>query len=953
LPLYQHMADSGEVARLLWREWVGEAIRHQVVEHAGEEAAEPLVVWLAAAHDLGKAAPGFQFKNYRADRQVRALADRVYEGGLSMPQGGLVADPPYHALMSQALLYDWLQKKHGWDDKTALTYAIVLGGHHGVPPDHGQMDDLRRTGRTHDKLGHDDWARVQDELTDFAAGLSGASSHLSRLADRPLPVTLQMALTGLVIMADWIASNDQLCPLFPTGTDLSASRRASAAWHSLRLPEAWHPAGESLGPATLFQRRFPDMPSGASLRPAQRMVVDAAAELAQPGLIILEAPMGSGKTEAALLAAEVIADRFGQGGVAFLLPTMATSNAMFSRVHKWLNQVSDARGPQAQSVRLAHGKAALNAEYSQLRPWSSSSMGEQELTSGASEVAIAHTWLTGRKRALLSSFVVGTVDQLLMAALKAKHVALRHLGLAGKVVIVDEVHAYDAYMSVYLDRVLCWLGAYQVPVILLSATLPPSRREAMVRAYGRATGKPPAVPSAPRTEVGAPAYPLVTVAAGPDIGYKTCQDDVRHLSVTMEEFPDDDVALVERLQAVMAQGGCVGIIRNTVGRAQATFRLLRDRLDGEVTLDHARFIACDRMAKDAELLQRLGKDAVERPQRLVVVGTQVLEQSLDIDFDFLVSDVAPIDLLLQRIGRLHRHAKWDAVRPAALRQPRCLVTAAGDWTGEPPVLGEGTAHIYQPALVWRTVAALRQVAEQHDGECLVDLPADIAPLVEAVYEDRVVTPVGWQGSFVAAMNAMNAAHVKKEARAEVFLLPLPPRAGRSVTGLLRADLKDADDDNQRGQAAVRDTEDSVEVFVVQRTADGRMRLLPWVAAAASSTEQQELSVPTSRLADMRMADLGRELATDLEPDRGTARLAATCTVALPREMNWRADSVIRALEGSGGFPGWQQSPWLRGQLPLILDNKFTAVVETPAKQFHLHYDRNLGLQLLPKEEIHD
>jgi len=953
LPLYQHMADSAEVARLLWREWVGGAIQRLVIDHVGnEDVAEALVVWMAAAHDLGKATPGFQFGHYGVNSQIRCLADRVHESGLPVPRGVTADRPPYHALMSQALLYDWLKRAHAWNGLAALTYAIVPGGHHGIPPEYGQMDSLLGPHRSSDNLGLTDWVKVQDELANYAANISGVRPFLPELSQRSLPPTLQMVLTGLVIVADWIASNGDLCPLFPTLRDTSARQRADDAWKSLRLPSAWHPGVETAVTDAHFQSRFPGMAPKSSLRPAQRMVADAARSISRPGLFILEAPMGSGKTEAALLAAEVIAARFGQGGVAFLLPTMATSNAMFSRIHAWINQVPDTRGHQAQSVQLAHGKAALNPEYANLKPWKSWSMGEYDLSGSAAEVAIAHGWLTGHKRSLLSSFVVGTVDQLLMAGLKAKHVVLRHLGLAGKVVIIDEVHAYDAYMSVYLDRVLSWLGAYHVPVILLSATLPPSRREDMIRAYSGAGRKPSPVPAAPRTSAGEPAYPMLAVVDGPDVRYATCQEDGRTLTVALEEMPDDDETLVQRLREVMVDGGCVGVIRNTVRRAQATYSLLRDQLDAEVVLNHARFIACDRMAKDAELVQRLGRDAEERPKRLVVVGTQVLEQSLDIDFDLMVSDIAPVDLLLQRIGRLHRHPKWDSVRPDAMRQARCLLTAVNDWAATPPVLDRGTEYVYQPALVWRTIAALREEAIRRGGQCVVELPADIAPLVEGVYEGRIIMPPAWNDALAAAITSMNQERDSKKNRAEIFLLPSPPRPGHSVTGLLRADLKDADDDNQRGQAAVRDTEDSIEVLIVQRAVDGRLQLLPWVADLRSS-QQQKLSAHVSTLTGMEKPDVSRELATDLEPDPEAARLAATCTVALPRAMNWQADSVIRALELAGGYSGWQQSPWLRGQLPLVVDDQLTAVVRTPGNQFRLRYDQNLGLLLLPKEEMHE
>ena len=253
-----------------------------------------------------------------------------------------------------------------------------------------------------------------------------------------------------------------------------------------------------------------------------------------PGLLIIEAPMGNGKTEASLLCAEVMAAKSGAGGVAYLLPTMATSNAMFSRVEEWLKTVPDSKGGSMESMQLLHSKAALNPDYSKLRSWGSTWMGD-EAKANVEEGVVAHQWFAGKKRGLLSSFVVGTVDQLLMAALKVKHVQLRHLGLAGKVVVVDEVHAYDAYMNTYLDRILTWLGAYGVPTILLSATLPANRRDELIHAYrgrdrksARNNSRRKDIPQAPCEESGCPAYPLITTttyAGVLDQGmYRTCED---------------------------------------------------------------------------------------------------------------------------------------------------------------------------------------------------------------------------------------------------------------------------------------------------------------------------------------------------------------------------------------------------------------------------------------------
>ena len=247
---------------------------------------------------------------------------------------------------------------------------------------------------------------------------------------------------------------------------------------------------------SLFRNRFRLTPEQQPY-PVQAAAVQIALGMADPGLMIIEAPMGEGKTEAALAAAEILAATTGAGGCFLALPTRATSDAAFPRMLNWLERVPDAdRERGALAVGLAHGKARFHTDFQDLMKVGRSVGIELDGEPQTRELA-AHRWLSGRKKALLSSFVVGTIDQLLFAALKSRHLALRHLGLAGKVVIIDEAHAYDVYMSQYLDRALEWLAAYRVPTIVLSATLPGRRRKEMLRrtsgAPARTSGQTPAV----------------------------------------------------------------------------------------------------------------------------------------------------------------------------------------------------------------------------------------------------------------------------------------------------------------------------------------------------------------------------------------------------------------------------------------------------------------------------
>lgn len=525
-------------------------------------------------------------------------------------------------------------------------------------------------------------------------------------------------------------------------------------------------------------------------------------EAESPGIIILEAQMGVGKTEAALLGAELLSCGMNgqprRGGIFFGLPTQATANGIFPRVRRWADTLTEA---SRATIRLAHGGAEMNEEYMALREHAT-----VEEDAADDSGLVVHEWLQGRKQALLSNFVIGTVDQILMSALRLKHVMLRHLGVCGKVVIVDEVHAYDAYMSQYLDMALTWLGAFHVPVILLSATLPPQRRCELIAAYLGVR----------RLKEDAPwqhslAYPQLTWTDGTRVCQRKIEDSAAPRQVLIEraDFEADDWrALAAYLSGKLAQGGCAGVIVNTVRRAQAIAAALEASLQQtNVLLLHAQFVMPDRIEHENELLRRIGKQSgpVER-NRLVVVGTQVMEQSLDIDVDFLVTDLCPMDLLLQRIGRLHRHAAHDAMRPQPLRQARCLVLGAGE------TLEQGGCHVYGEYLLMRTRGFL---------PASVTLPADIPRLVRQVYDESVPLPREPEGYAKARDDQARKDRQQPGPGPDGFRLNKPEECPdfpemETLTGLMDCDYR-GDDQHAAGGGSRRRPIHRHTAFAAERT----------------------------------------------------------------------------------------------------------------------------------------
>ncbi|MEV6601061.1 CRISPR-associated endonuclease Cas3'' [Actinoplanes sp. NPDC051346] len=997
LPLWRHLADSADVAGLLWDRWLPRTVRDRVSsELPAAEDGRRLVCWLAGVHDIGKATPAFA-------SQVPLLARRMQDHGFAF-DSRVDADRRLapHATAGFLILSDWLGSRCGRAPADARALAVVVGGHHGLPPTDSDLKELMD--RPYLVEFQDPWLRVRDELLDWIAARAGVDERLPHWDGVALSQPVQALLTGVVIVADWIASNEDYFPYSMVLPDGAA--RLAAGWEGLDLPAPWRAVPPPEGAHDLYAARFA-LPEGARPRPVQETVVEAARRMPAPGLLVVEAPMGEGKTEAALAAVEILAERTGAGGCFVALPTRATSDAMFSRVLEWLRRLPDAdtaRG--AHGVALAHGKARLNTEFTAL--YEAPLPSQVGVDDGGAEVA-AHRWLAGRKRTMLSGFVIGTIDQLLFTALRQRHLVLRHLGLAGKVVVIDEAHAYDVYMSQYLDRALEWLGAYGVAVVVLSATLPARRRAEMMRAYddgrwahqtgahqtgvrragvrragvrraGVRRGRSRERASRYRALGEDLRYPLVSftgdrVGSGrgdPLSGGSTGDDDgggddgggddgggddgggddggrgcggggvgggeptalgcaasSRASVVDVEHHDDDPTALAATLRAALADGGCAVVIRNTVSRVQQTAAVLRREFGSEIAVSvaHSRFIGPDRAAKDRWLLRTFGspehvrRSGGTRPFRHVVVASQVAEQSLDIDFDLLVTDLAPVDLLLQRIGRLHRHRRPP--RPAAVARPRCLITGA-DWTTEPPTPVRGSARVYDLSSLLRSAAVLWPylMGLGHLGGGPVRLPDDISPLVQAAYGGDPVGPASWQPDLRAAADLCAAEDAQRRLRADTYRLGRVGAAGTDLVAWLAGDIGDAENGTSdgRGRAHVRDDgPDTLEVLVLSRTDEG-LSVVPWLDECG-----------------------GRLVPTDAAPPPALARAVASCTLALPAAMVSGSGMarVIDELRGRTFVKAWQRDPWLGGELILDLDADGHAEVAG----FDVHYDSDDGLRV--------
>jgi CRISPR-associated endonuclease/helicase Cas3 len=890
--LVQHLLDTAAVGELIWDRYLAPAVRSRV-DACCDGLGRALFSLVCGLHDVGKASPAFQAKDAELGARVRRVG---LDWTMTVQQ-----QRSWHHTLAGAVVVRRVLRAAGWGPAAVNWVWPLVAGHHGVVPN---AHKLRPAGR--DRVqGVGAWVSAQDEIVGLVGAALGVD--LLRLEPRLVPRRAeQLALLGAVIMADWVASDEKHFQGVGDVAEVSmaeARRRAERAWARLGLRGGWDPSRLPVT-ADPVKERF-----GVATRPGQAALVELAEGMSGPGLLILEAPMGEGKTEAALAAVEVLARRFGADGVFVGMPTQATSDPMFGRVRRW----ADALQPGL-PVGLLHGKRRFNKEWHELL------RGEHVRFDGIDEYGCADEfgsssapanslapaeWFLGRKRGLLMPLVVGTVDQLLHAATRTRHVMLRHAGLAGRVVVLDEVHAYDVYMAQFLAEALRWLADAGVPVILLSATLPPTMRTDLVRAYMQGALLQRDVEITLPAVDGYPAALAVTASAT----QVRCAAPWRAPASVCVDLLDEQQGRVraqvaEVLAEALADGGCALVVHNTVRRAQQTYLAVRELFGDDAVLLHARLAMGERVDRAERVLRQLGppgRAGDDRPRRLVVIATQLAEQSFDVDVDLLITDLAPIDLLLQRVGRLHRHERSGS-RPAPVASPRVVVTGLARGDDGPPWLPPGSRSIYGDHLLLRTAA---MVMEAQVGNWAI--PHDVPGLVARVYGNEPVTPATWSDAVQAAYLGWQESQATRAARAAPFLLAGEDTIGReTLAGLHDRSTHELPDDDAVA-AVVRDGDPSVEVVLVRH--DGR---------SYQTLDGRPMGVHGEAVSDE--AVLERVL-------RSSIRLPAQ------PDLTAAAERDLRPLTG------WACDPWLSETRALPLDGSMSAVLDG----HRLRYDQDLGL----------
>jgi CRISPR-associated endonuclease/helicase Cas3 len=728
-----HCLDVAAVGHLLLME--NAALRHKLSALSGlDETICCLgLKFFLTLHDMGKFSESFQ--NLRNDL-LKKLQNKITTKNYSVRHDSLGNllwyDHLWDTLTSdEAVPLSGIRHELGsWEDIFRIIIQAFCG-HHGKPPDLSGPNAMRLLLTRY--FGKDDlWAAdafTRDILILFS--LTNENNTLSLPFDFEERMQKASWLTaGFVVLCDWIGSNSEWFTFHENPMALADY------WENHALPQA-RQAISAAGIGKLkqvhgdmaFAQLFPTIARPTPLQ----LHVSTCRLHADPQLFIIEDVTGSGKTEAALLLAGrlMVAER--GNGLFVALPTMATSNAMYERMIRVYHRLYAQN--EAPSLVLAHAARHLSASF-----MASVAGAGRYAVNEETATAQCTAWLAdNRKKALLADVGVGTIDQALLAVLPARFQSLRLFGLSGHILIVDEVHAYDPYMNKLLQNLLTFHAALGGSAILLSATLPRHIRDSLVVAFARGCDDV-TMPSLKNDD-----YPMVT-AYGSEMGLEEtgiAATPQRRCRVAVRLVSDQDE--VEHLIVEgVRQGKCVCWIRNTVHDAlEGHMRLTKHIADDKLMLFHARFAMGDRLEIENRVTTAFGRESGSRERNgMVLVATQVVEQSLDLDFDLMVSDLAPMDLLIQRAGRFHRHLRDENGNPITQgpdrRDPSFMVIhgpvpekeAGDDWYKS---VFPKAAFVYPShGCLWLTARLLTDKGE-------LRMPDDARELIEVAFSEHADT----------------------------------------------------------------------------------------------------------------------------------------------------------------------------------------------------------------------
>lgn len=679
-----------------------------------EEAAMDLMASLAVLHDIGKFAPCFQKK--APDCWPRELGDI---GDFELLGKG-------HPTDGWMMWQRGIRLPHSHETLSTATFEpLVLAalGHHGRPilVDNVQTFDTRLIQQS-----------IESCLAELLPLVCGGS-RLSAVGQRKESQLASWWANGMLTLADWIGSGSEFLYERPM-------LQAADYWELAKQRAAVAVARAGVAQASSAPRRsFQVLTKKSHATPMQQWA-DNTELPSGPLLFILEDVTGSGKTEAAQVIVHRLMASGRASGAYWAMPTQATANAMYARQRDAIASLFDESAKP--SLVLAHAQSRLHPAFRhEVLSGTAVNADPEEIASDDEDAptatAMCSAWLADNRRAsLLADIGAGTIDQAILGILPSSFNTLRLASLADKVLVVDEAHAYDAYVAEELFQLLRLQAANGGYAIVLSATLREADRRKFAREW-RAGLLSTQGTMPPQTS--SSSFPLATVVSGAVEAvteHVVAPADYSRHSLGLVAIHDVDAACLH-VKAACQGGAAVAWIRNTVTSCMEAAALLRN-MGLDVVVLHSRFAQGDRQAIEVQLTKDfgVGSTSASRSGR-VVVATQVIEQSLDLDFDVMISDLAPIDLLLQRAGRLWRHRHRDGDRGHSTRTLQVLMPdpAEAVHAGWPEPLLKGTPYVYpHSGVLWNTAQMVTQTSE-------IRIPEDSRTLIERAYRDIGVPDV--------------------------------------------------------------------------------------------------------------------------------------------------------------------------------------------------------------------
>lgn len=610
--LIDHMLETGIVAGCLMN-GIFRPLVNRLVELAGinESVLKQQIIFICAMHDIGKAHPVFQGRDNETNEILRG-----YELNQETVSTMFRHEEYAEKMIKQTDLFGL-----DADTRSKLMIRQIISLHHQKEKEREEKDFVEIKSKISER-----WGNIQKYIYNYIKEIFPCEKIEfpdAVFKNQKTKFAVENGILGILITSDWIASNNEamdnktIKDFSDVGQYLDWKQKVVTAF---------------LFGENLTRSAFPDARSFDSLfhfgngRPVQRDVVDIV-QKNNIKLMLIESGCGSGKTEAALYAASVLGNKNELSGIYMGLPTGTSAEAIQGRVDDFLSEL------HMRKTKLYTSKSMLLRENNTEPSWTDVS-----------------------RQRLLAPSAVGTVDQVMTAARLVRFESVRMAGLSSKVLIIDEIHAYDAYMITVIERLLQICNVLGTPIILLSATLPVSTKKKLFSTI------------IDESDIDVHSgYPLISYVTADNEFYE-CQSESHEpdKNIECESLPilNDYESIAELAVKNVECGGCECVIMNTVSDAINVYDSIKKITndDCNVILYHARMPEKTKDEKIKKILKWCGKDRNERPERAIIVGTQVLEQSIDIDVDYMITAICPVDLLLQRIGRYHRHGDEGTIR---------------------------------------------------------------------------------------------------------------------------------------------------------------------------------------------------------------------------------------------------------------------------------------------------